>query len=164
MRELGVEDSTSVIQGLVKSGYAVFAFDQIGFGTRVEEGTHFYRKHPHWSKMGKMVADTSAVAEMLANMEDIDPDRIYALGYALGATVGLYAAALDERIAGVVSVCGFTPMRLDSVDMGTEGIRASSLTNHAGSPTTSTKSWPPSRRDPSSSWHPHGIATPPSKR
>ena len=124
MRELGVEDSTSVIQGLVKSGFAVFAYDQIGFGTRVEEGTHFYRKHPHWSKMGKMVADASAAAEMLAGMDDIDPERIYAAGYSLGATVGLYAAALDERIAGVVSVCGFTPMRLDTADKGTEGIRA----------------------------------------
>jgi len=124
VRELGVDDSTSVIEGLVESGYAVFAFDQIGFGTRVEEGTHFYRRHPHWSKMGKMVADTSAAAEMLANMEDIDPERIYAVGYALGATVGLYTAVLDERIAGVVSVCGFTPMRLDTADKGTEGIRA----------------------------------------
>ena len=124
MRELGVENSTNFIQGLVQMGYAVFAFDQIGFGTRVEEGTHFYRKNPHWSKMGKMVANTSGAAEMLANMEGIDPERIYVAGYPLGATVGLYTAAFDERIAGVVSVCGFTPMRLDSPDKGTEGIRA----------------------------------------
>lgn len=124
MRELGVGDSTSVIQGLVQSGFAVFAFDQIGFGSRVEEGTHFYRKHPHWSKMGKMVADTSAAVLMLANREGIDPKRIYAAGYALGATVALYTAAVDERIAGVISVCGFTPMRMDAADKGTEGIRA----------------------------------------
>jgi len=124
MRELGVENSTSLIQGLVRLGFAVFAFDQIGFGTRVEEGTHFYRKHLHWSKMGKMVSNTSAAAEMLAQMEGIDPERIYTAGYALGATVGLYTAALDERIAGVISVCGFTPMRLDTPDKGTEGIRA----------------------------------------
>ena len=124
MRELGVENSKSIIQGLVELGYAVYAFDQIGFGTRVEEGTHFYRKNPHWSKMGKMVENTSAAAEMLANLEGIDPERIYAAGYALGATVGLYTAAVDERIAGVVSVCGFTPMRLDTPDKGTEGIMA----------------------------------------
>jgi len=42
----------------------------------------------------------------------------------LGATVGLYSAALDERIAGVVSVCGFTPMRLNTPEKGTEGIKA----------------------------------------
>jgi dienelactone hydrolase len=123
MRELGVEESTSVIQGLVKSGFAVFAFDQIGFGTRVEEGTNFYRKHPHWSKMGKMVADTKAAVGMLADREDIDPERIYTAGYTLGATVGLYTAAIDERIAGVVSVGGFSPMRLDAEEKGTEGIR-----------------------------------------
>jgi pimeloyl-ACP methyl ester carboxylesterase len=122
--ELGVENSTSLIQGLVNLGYAVFAFDQIGFGTRVEEGTHFYRKYPHWSKMGKMVANTSASAEMLSRMDGIDPERIYIAGYALGATVGLYTAAMDEKIAGVVSDCGFTPMRLDDPARGYEGIRA----------------------------------------
>jgi dienelactone hydrolase len=123
-RELGAENTTSFIQGLVDQGYAVFAFDQIGFGTRVEEGTHFYRKYPHWSKMGKMVANTSASAEMLSRMDGIDPERIYVAGYTLGATVGLYTAAMDERIAGVVSVCGFTPMRLDDPSKGYEGIRA----------------------------------------
>jgi hypothetical protein len=34
----------------------------------------------------------------------------------------LHAAALDERIAGVVSVAGFTPMRSDTLDKGTGGV------------------------------------------
>src|SRR5438094_8656680 len=34
----------------------------------------------------------------------------------------LHAAALNERIAGVISVAGFTPMRLDTLDKGTGGI------------------------------------------
>jgi hypothetical protein len=38
----------------------------------------------------------------------------------------LYAAALDERIAGVISVAGFTPMRLSTAEKGIEGIRAHS--------------------------------------
>jgi pimeloyl-ACP methyl ester carboxylesterase len=57
-------------------------------------------------------------------MEGIDPKRIFVAGYSLGATVGLYAAALDERIAGVISVAGFTPMRLSTAEKGIEGIRA----------------------------------------
>jgi hypothetical protein len=32
----------------------------------------------------------------------------------MGATVGLYATALDDRIAGLVSLSGFTPMRADA--------------------------------------------------
>jgi len=116
--------SEDIINGFVQGGYAVFVFDQIGFGTRIEEGTFFYQRYPHWSKMGRMVADTKAAVDALANLEIIDGKRIYVAGYSLGATVGLYSAALDERIGGVVSVCGFTPMRLDTTDKGTEGIRA----------------------------------------
>jgi hypothetical protein len=40
----------------------------------------------------------------------------------MGATVGLYSAALDPRIAGVVSICGFTPMRTDTLARGTGGV------------------------------------------
>ena len=99
------------IQDLVRAGFAVFAFDMIGFGTRQQEGLHFYRRYPRWSKMGKMVEDVRGAVDALSNMEGIDPEKIFVTGYSLGATVGLYATAMDERIAGVASVSGFTPMR-----------------------------------------------------
>jgi dienelactone hydrolase len=53
----------------------------------------------------------------------IDPKRIYVAGFALGGTVALHAAALDDRIAGVASFAGFTPFRSDSLDKPTGGIR-----------------------------------------
>ena len=37
--------------------------------------------------------------------------------------VGLYAAALDDRISGVASFCGFTPLRTDTDVKPTGGIR-----------------------------------------
>ena len=111
-------------QSLVDKGFAVFAYDMVGFGNRIEEGTRFYNRYPHWSKMGKMVTDLRGAVDALSNFEFIDSTRIFAAGYSLGATVGLYAAALDERIAGVVSVAGFTPMRLNTSEKGTEGIKA----------------------------------------
>ncbi len=114
----------ALFQSIVAKGYAVFAYDMLGFGNRIEEGTRFYDRYPHWSKLGKMVTDTRAAVEALANLDFIDGKRIFVAGYSLGGTVGLYAAALDERIAGVVCVAGFTPMRLDTADKGTEGIRA----------------------------------------
>jgi pimeloyl-ACP methyl ester carboxylesterase len=58
-----------------------------------------------------MVADTRSAVDMLANLDTVDSNRIYAGGYSLGGTVALYAAALDERIAGVASISGVTPMR-----------------------------------------------------
>jgi len=116
--------SQSFIEGLVGRGYAVFTFDMIGFGSRIEEGTHFYQRYPHWSKLGKMVADVRAAVTVMEHLDLIDAERIYTFGYALGGTVGMVAAALDDRIAGVGSVCGFTPLRTAKVEQGIEGVRA----------------------------------------
>lgn len=114
----------SLFQNIVAEGYAVFAFDMLGFGNRIEEATHFYDRYPHWSKMGKMVVDVRGAVDAFQNMEGIDPKRIFVAGYSLGGAVALHAAALDRRIAGVISVAGFTPMRLATAEKGIEGIQA----------------------------------------
>lgn len=106
---------------LIRRGYAVLSFDQIGFGTRIEHAKDFYRRYPHWSLLGKMVADTRAAITAAAEREEIDPAQIYLLGYALGGKVALWTAALDSRPAGVISVAGVTPLR---TSRDTEGIRA----------------------------------------
>jgi dienelactone hydrolase len=69
-----------------------------------------------------MVEDTRAAIDALEKDSLVDPQRIYLFGYSLGATVGLYTAALDSRVQGVVSICGFTPMRTDTAATGTGGI------------------------------------------
>lgn len=112
----------SFFENLTSQGYAVFAFDMPGFGNRAGEGTRFYGRYPQWSKMGKMITDVKSAVDALENLEIIDKNKIYTAGYALGATVGLYATALDERIAGTVAVAGFTPMR--TTTSGREGVRA----------------------------------------
>lgn len=114
--------SGDIIKQITDEGYAVYLFDQIGFGTRIKEGTMFYERFPHWSKMGRMVADVRWAVDALSETEFVDAKKIYTAGYALGGTVGLYSAAMDERIAGVVSVCGFTPMRTDIPGKTAEGI------------------------------------------
>lgn len=120
---MGMAKSGDIISRIVEAGYAVYAADQIGFGTRlVDESRLFYDRFPHWSKMGRMVADVRWTVDALSEVEFVDPRRIYAAGYSLGATVGLYSAAMDERIAGVVSVCGFSPMRLNTPGKTAEGI------------------------------------------
>jgi dienelactone hydrolase len=106
---------------LIRRGYAVMSFDQIGFGTRIEHAKEFYTRYPHWSLLGKMVADTRAAITAATQHEDIDPAQIYLLGYALGGKIGLWTAALDSRAAGVISVAGITPLR---TSRDTEGIRA----------------------------------------
>ena len=110
------------ILALVNAGYAVLAFDQAGFGSRMGEFAPFYKRHPHWSLMGRMVEDTTRAVDALASDAAIDPTRISVFGYTIGGTVGLYAAALDPRIKSVVSISGFTPMRTDTAGRGTGGL------------------------------------------
>ena len=113
---------THPILALVNAGYAVLAFDQAGFGSRMAEFGPFYQRHPHWSLMGRMVEDTTRAVDALSADAAIDPARISVFGYTIGGTVGLYAAALDSRIKSVVSISGFTPMRSDTAERGTGGL------------------------------------------
>jgi pimeloyl-ACP methyl ester carboxylesterase len=109
------------ILALVQAGYAVLAFDQCGFGSRMAEIGPFYDRTPQWSQLGRMVDDTRAALDALEREPGIDPRRISLFGYTLGGMVALHAAALDPRVHGVVSISGFTPMRSDTADRPTGG-------------------------------------------
>ena len=121
---------TTVYHRLAAAGYIVLAYDQCGFGLRLLEGRDFYSRAPHWSRLGRMVADVSAAADFLIDgkgaakgaLPKIAGDQVYVLGFSVGGMVGLYAAALDERLAGVASFGGFTPMRTDTA-AATGGLR-----------------------------------------
>ena len=113
---------THPIPALVKEGFAVLAFDQSGFGSRCSEYAPFYERYPQWSRLGRMVTDVQDAVTALAQEPLADPERVSLLGFALGGTVGLHAAALDPRIRNVVSVCGFTPMRSDTGADGLSGM------------------------------------------
>ena len=110
------------ILALVRGGYAVVGFDQTGHGSRTDEFTTFFERFPHWSRLGRMVADTRAVIDALQNEGMVDSNRVYLYGYAMGGIVAMHTAVLDSRVKGVVSLCGFTPMRTDTVDTGTGGL------------------------------------------
>jgi len=110
------------VLALALEGYAVLAFDQSGFGERMDETRPFYDRWPRWSRMGRMVEDVGEAVTALGRNPQVDPDRIWVFGYSLGGMVGLHAAALDPRIRGVVSVAGFTPMRTDTAATGTGGV------------------------------------------
>jgi pimeloyl-ACP methyl ester carboxylesterase len=110
------------ILALVRAGHAVLAYDQSGFGSRMNESAPFYDRYPHWSRMGRMVEDARAAIDALEKDPLVDPRRISLFGYSVGGTVGLYAAALDTRVNGVMSIAGFTPMRDDTTARGTGGV------------------------------------------
>jgi dienelactone hydrolase len=106
-----------------RAGYATFCFDPIATADRQEERRGFYYRYPDWSLMGKMVLDARHAIDAAARAPDIDPQRIYLFGYGMGGMVATMTAAVDDRIAGAISVAGFTPMRTDTDSAGTGGIR-----------------------------------------
>jgi len=126
----GVE-GTTIYWRLAQEGYIVVAYDQFGFGDQLPNAFDFYEKYPHWSKLGRAVNDVSKVVDFLVDGKGIsqeivpktDPSKMYICGFSYGGMVGLYAAALDERIAGVASFSGFSPMRTDTDQKATGGIR-----------------------------------------
>ncbi|HNU51654.1 MAG TPA: alpha/beta fold hydrolase [Verrucomicrobiota bacterium] len=98
---------------LARSGCAVFAFDQIGNGSRIAEVRDFYRRYPRWSLLGKTVADVRAAVDALERHPRVDPAQIFLVGYGVGGWVAMHAAAVDSRVAGVVSLAGALPLRAD---------------------------------------------------
>lgn len=120
----GFDSSTRrLFDDLLSRGIAVLALDMIGYGERIEEGTLFYERYPHWSKMGKMVEDARGAIDALETFDFIDKDKIFLSGYALGGTVSLFTAALDERVAGTAVAGAFTPLRNAEANRDNEGIR-----------------------------------------
>jgi len=122
---------TTIYYRLVKEGYKVVMYDQFGFGDHLTNAFGFYDKHPYWSRMGRSVYDLQKAIDFLVDGKGIsvqpvpptDPAQIYLCGFAYGGMVGLYATALDERIAGLACFSGFTPMRTDTDAKPTGGIR-----------------------------------------
>lgn len=111
----------SLLDQLIAKGFAVMAFDQIGFGSRIHQANPFYRRYPAWSLMGKMVADARAAVDMAGRIPGVDGKRIYLAGWSLGARVAMYAGAMDpDKIAGVAMVAGFRPQRPESPEQTRE--------------------------------------------
>jgi dienelactone hydrolase len=113
----------AAFDSLTQKGFAILAFDQLGFGTRGPDVHEFYNQYPRWSLLGKMVTDTRGAIDALSALDSIDHSRIFLIGYALGGKVGLVTAALDDRVKAVASVCGFDPLQHTAPGDGTEGVQ-----------------------------------------
>lgn len=107
----GRNGTADLFAELVSRGFAVLAIDLFGFGTRMEEATDFYQRHPHWSKMGKMVRDLQACMDAVEDLDYLDASRMYLLGNTIGGSLSLITAALDPRVAGIATVAAFSPWR-----------------------------------------------------
>jgi pimeloyl-ACP methyl ester carboxylesterase len=131
------ETDGGLIPALVgQLGIAVLAWDLPGHGARQTEGpAAFYRRYQHASRLGAMVGEVESALHMIhcaapqafntlpecsdgelfdgtyqkLRLPAFDEERVYLIGYSMGAAVALHAAALLPGVAGVASFGGWTP-------------------------------------------------------
>ncbi len=95
---------------LCRRGYVVIAPDHFVSGHRIpEEGPYetsrFYEKHPLWTAVGKFTFEHSIAIDVLQSLEQVDDERIGALGHSLGGHGTFFLAAYDDRIKASASNC-----------------------------------------------------------
>jgi dienelactone hydrolase len=93
---------------LGEHGWAALAIDHWGFGERQEPSERMLVKRLLWQGQtlwGWRVHDTLAAVDWLRAQPDFASLPIATLGLSMGSTMALWAATLDERIAGCIELC-----------------------------------------------------------
>ena len=105
---------------LVERGYVTLTWDALCFGERHDpasghygDAIPFYRRHPRWSLLGKMVWDASRAVDYLETLDFVDPSRVGSVGHSHGGITTLFTTALDGRVRAGASNCGFDTFRID---------------------------------------------------
>jgi pimeloyl-ACP methyl ester carboxylesterase len=96
---------------LCRRGYVVIAPEHFVSGHRTPtEGAYetgaFYRKHPNWTAVGKFTYEHSIAIDVLQSLDEVDDERIGALGHSLGGHGTFFLAAYDDRIKASACNCG----------------------------------------------------------
>jgi dienelactone hydrolase len=99
---------------LARAGYVSLCIDMPVFGARADLKESFESKKLIWfgrSLIGEMLSDHGAALTYLAAREDVDRERIGALGMSMGCTLTYALAAMDERIAAAAHICCYADLR-----------------------------------------------------
>ena len=91
-------------------GFATLAVDMPAFGSRSGRTESDLAKARLWrgrSLAGQMLGEQAAALDWLSSQPFVDPDRIGCFGISMGATLGYWLAAVDERIAALAQLCCF---------------------------------------------------------
>ena len=90
---------------LAQRGYVVIAPDYLNMG----DYRYDFRKGGYVSATMKGIFNHMRCVDLLQSLDQVDPDRIAAIGHSLGGHNSIFLAAFDPRIKAVVSSCGWTP-------------------------------------------------------
>ena len=95
------DESHAEIQAsmLEEMGYAAFRFDMRCCGESEGERGQV--------RCFDQVTDTKNALTFISARSEIDPKRIGVIGHSFGAAVSVYTAGIDDRVACVISSCGW---------------------------------------------------------
>ena len=108
--ELSKYTTNATMLDLVKRGYFVASADSyhLNYIDSQLDITDFKRwdvvgeaitkDHPEWTGMGKLVADTKLVVDVVVQDERVDKDNVGIMGHSLGGKMAFYTGCLDDRI------------------------------------------------------------------
>lgn len=68
-----------------------------------ESAAKLKAEHPHWTGIGKLVADTRLLIDMLCADSRVDDARIGIAGHSLGGKMAFYTGCLDNRIKAILA-------------------------------------------------------------
>ncbi|MBD2864899.1 alpha/beta hydrolase family protein [Paenibacillus oceani] len=99
---------------LVRRGYAVvsadayhltyreFELERRDFSRWRHAADSLLQDHPEWTGIGKLIADTQLLVDLLCADSRVDHDRIGIAGHSLGGKMALYTGCLDHRIKAML--------------------------------------------------------------
>ena len=99
---------------LAENGFITLTFDLRGFGERSELGLGNHQCDQLFLRgafiglnvLALNVHDSMRAIDLLAEIEEVDIDRIGCVGLELGGTISIWTAAMDKRIKSAV-ICGY---------------------------------------------------------
>ena len=114
-----ISDSTdkAYLDHLCRRGFVTIAPEHFVSGhRRPKKGRYetgeFYKKHPHWTAVGKFTYEHSIAIDVLQGMDEVEGKSIGVLGHSLGGHGSIFLAAYDDRIKAAACNCGASFFRL----------------------------------------------------
>lgn len=104
------ETEKAYLDHLCRRGLVVIAPEHFVSGTRIPalgsyDTTAFHEKHPEWTSVGKFTYEHAIAIDVLETLEEVDRERIGAMGHSLGGQGAMFLAAYDERIKAAAGNC-----------------------------------------------------------
>jgi dienelactone hydrolase len=100
---LGANQELAYARELAGRGYIALAPDYPNFG---EYHVDVYEMG-YASATMKAIWNNMRAIDLLASLNEVDPDKIGAVGHSLGGHTAIFTALFESRIRAVVSSCGF---------------------------------------------------------